>query len=693
MLPQDLLNILIVGKSDDDANRFSSILRSADYQIYAKLASNEEELQKYLSMHNWDLLIAPINYATLPMQNIFQRISRSERDIPVILINHEYDPTKLIEGLRLGAQDVVIEDQHFLKVVERSLAGVYERRKCREWERKLSLAEKRAQHLMDISRFPIVVVQEGTYVYANEACAAVFGFDQPDEMLCLPIIDNIAASDREKINAYMVPLEAQHEIIPFEAVVKTLDTEGTEFNSFLEINQIQYEGEPALQFTINKDKLFDAHIEKSEEFSITEYSVIQPQLVYELISRAISKSVQTGQDSILLNFQMDRFDQLKDDLGIAKAEKIAHSLVAYVVDFFSHNVDCGRLTENSFIVTLVETNEEEALGIATDIAQKISQELFDIDNETFSLTVAIGGTLLNENAPSIERALARSQEVVDELRDERGVGNGAKFFMPNIHSNEVSKNEAVIITAKHLLSDELFSVRYQPIVALTGGGSGKEYYEVILGVKKSVANSEIPANFINDLFKSDIAAKVDRWVIKKALASLLKKLSVSPQTQLFINISTQSFSDEVFLSWLKEAFKKTNLPANAVIFQFREIDAMRYLNKAAAISDQMKKVDGQISITNFGLAINPLKTLERVAVDFVKIDPLMVEKLSRSGDGKAEFQKLMGGMMGTGVDVIVPFVEKASILPFLWRQGVQYIQGHYINKPSFDMDYDFTEGS
>jgi EAL domain-containing protein (putative c-di-GMP-specific phosphodiesterase class I)/GGDEF domain-containing protein/PAS domain-containing protein len=687
------MNILIIGNSHDDANRFSSILRSVDYQVDAKLVSNEEELQKYLSMRNWDLLLAPINYSTLPIQNIFQRIRRSERDIPVILINNEYDPAKLIEGLRLGAQDVVIEDQHFLKVVERSLAEVYERRKCREWERKLSLAEKRAQHLMDTSRFPIAVVQEGTYVYANEACAAVFGFDQPDEMLCLPIIDNIAASDREKINAYMVPLEAQHEIIPFEAVVKTLDTEGTEFNSFLEINQIQYEGEPALQFTINKDKLFDAHIEKNEEFSITEYSVIQPQLVYELISRAISNSVQTGQDSILLNFQMDRFDQLKDDLGIAKAEKIAHSLVAYVVDFFFHNVDCGRLTENSFIVTLVETNEEEALGIATDIAQKISQELFDIDNEILSLTVAIGGILLNENVPSIEGALARSQEVLDELRDERGVGNGAKFYMPNIHSNEVSKNEAVIITAKHQLSDELFSIRYQPIVALTGGGSGKEYYEVILGVKKSVANSEIPANFINDLFKSDIAVKVDRWVIKKALTSLSKKLSVSPQTQLFINISTQSFSDGAFLSWLREVFKKINLPANAVIFQFREIDAMRYLKKAAAISDQIKKVDGQISIANFGLAINPLKILERVAVDFVKIDPLMVEKLSRSGDGKAEFQKLMGGMMGTGVNVIVPFVEKASILPFLWQQSVQYIQGHYINKPSFDMDYDFTEGS
>ena len=52
MFSQDPLNILIVEKSHDEANRYSSILRSADYQVDAKLAGNEEELQKYLSMRN-----------------------------------------------------------------------------------------------------------------------------------------------------------------------------------------------------------------------------------------------------------------------------------------------------------------------------------------------------------------------------------------------------------------------------------------------------------------------------------------------------------------------------------------------------------------------------------------------------------------------------------------------------------------
>ena len=174
----ETLHILIVDKSNDDANRFISILRSADFKVEAKLASNEEELQKYISMRNWDLLIAAQNYVKIPIKNIFQRIRRAERDVPVILISAEYDPQSLIDGLRLGAADVVVEDQdqHLIKVVERSLNAINERRQSREWERKLSVAEKRSQHLMDISRFPIAIIQEGTYVYANDACASVFGF-------------------------------------------------------------------------------------------------------------------------------------------------------------------------------------------------------------------------------------------------------------------------------------------------------------------------------------------------------------------------------------------------------------------------------------------------------------------------------------------------------------------------------------
>ena len=562
MLADDPLKILIVEQSNDEANRIISILRSADYQVEAQLAADQQQLQQYLSKRNWDLLIAPTGTDTLPAQQIFQCKRRAERDFPVILISDTYDPGILIEGLRLGAEDVVVkdQDQHLLRVVARSLVSVNQRRQAREWERKLALAEKRSEYLMNTSRFPIAVVQEGTYVYANQACASIFGFEEPDEMLCLPVVDNIAACDRDKLKAYMVPLQSAQEIMPFEAVVKILNAKGQEDSAFLEIKQIQYNGEPSLQFTINSDKLFAANTGQAEEVAATAFSTIQPQLLYEMVSRAISKSVQTGQDSVLLNIQIDRFDSLKENLGIARAEKIAHSLVTFVGSLFNQNFDCGRLSENCFVAVLAETSDQQGLKIAEDIVAKTCQEVFDVDEESFSLTTSIGGTLLNENVASVERALERSQQVIDQLRQDRQPGNGARFFVPDIHSDEVSQNEAVVITAKKLLGDQLFWVRYQPIVALISGGSGKEYYEAVLGVSKEVPSNDIPEDFINNLFKSEIAAEVDRWVISEVLNTLVTKLASNPDTQLFINISRQSFSDQSFLPWLTQALEKTKLP-------------------------------------------------------------------------------------------------------------------------------------
>jgi len=39
----------------------------------------------------------------------------------------------------------------------------------------------------------------------------------------------------------------------------------------------------------------------------------------------------------------------------------------------------------------------------------------------------------------------------------------------------------------------------------------------------------------------------------------------------------------------------------------------------------------------------------------------------------------------------VPLVESAALLSTLWQAGVNYIQGYYLQAPSTEMNYDFSE--
>ena len=40
--------------------------------------------------------------------------------------------------------------------------------------------------------------------------------------------------------------------------------------------------------------------------------------------------------------------------------------------------------------------------------------------------------------------------------------------------------------------------------------------------------------------------------------------------------------------------------------------------------------------------------------------------------------------------VIAEFVEDANCLTILWQSGIQFIQGHFLQKPGSAMDFDFS---
>ena len=60
---------------------------------------------------------------------------------------------------------------------------------------------------------------------------------------------------------------------------------------------------------------------------------------------------------------------------------------------------------------------------------------------------------------------------------------------------------------------------------------------------------------------------------------------------------------------------------------------------------------------------------------------------SEARDG---LNQLIRQLQAKGKFTIVPMVESAVVLSTIWQAGANYIQGHYLQEPSREMDYDFT---
>ena len=166
---------------------------------------------------------------------------------------------------------------------------------------------------------------------------------------------------------------------------------------------------------------------------------------------------------------------------------------------------------------------------------------------------------------------------------------------------------------------------------------------------------------------------------------------MSPRTCLFIKLSAATIQDEKFSPWLKLALKTSNTPPATITLEFSESDAGRYIEQSTTLISHLKAIGCKVALTHFGLSSNPLLVLDKLSVDFVKLDKQLIQKIRAGGEEEEETQQLIILLKEMEQHCIAPFIENPSLIPTLWQNGVEYIQGHYIQAPSPEMDYSFNE--
>ena len=693
MAADNALKLLLAHDSFEEANRIVSLLRNANYRSESKHVNKEDVLAKLLQDKSWDLIIAQFNGTDIPIKSIFSRVRKLNLDTPVVLISDEYNPSEIVEGLRLGAADVIPmdEDQHLLLSISRTLYDLKQRRRLRLSHRRYADAEARCDRLLGSSEDAIAIVQEGTYLFANESYSQLFGYFNDESMLCLPVIDNISPEDRPQLKKFLKPIEAD-DVINTE----TLRFTGMTNNEIplpieVRVAKVDYQNEPALEFLITKaflenqsDSLGAAISEKTSSAMD-----IQRDKVIELINGTIRQAAQKHNTSVLLYITIDRYQKIQNEIGLQKTEALVWQLIEKIESESKAGYILKRFKEDSFVMILPSTGADAGLMFGTHICENIDQHVFEFDDQTLLLTLGIGATVISETVTTAENCIEHALSVVTELHSEKNsadYANAAKLYESGIGPEFTEEDVEGI--ARTMLEEKQFELLYQPIIPLHG--DPQECYEVLVQVAPEAQGAHLPENFIAKVFKTPTAIDIDHWVILESIKTLADKLKVDPSTRLFINISGHSIADEGFTPWLKVALKASGLLPRHVVFQLREIDVARQFHRSVQLIEELCRINGDVALSHFGLAIEPMKLLKKLSVNFVKFDSVIIERANESEDGVVEVEGLINALKGEDEQIIVPFVERADMIPTLWHCGVHYIQGHFLQPPLPVMNYDFS---
>jgi multidomain signaling protein FimX len=670
--PKAPIRVLVAEESEETVTRIDSILRDAGYATRMLRSADADSTMQSFIDNECDIAFLSVDQPEV--DTLLPRLRKASRTIPIILCSTEHSRWTTGEAMTLGASDLVAlrDEEHLGHVAQREIEHVCQRARASVLSRSLKEVEQRCLLLLQGSRAPIAYIHEGLHVYANPAYLHFFGCADVDDMLGVSMMDFLSPTSAADFKEQMKVLRNSTEEVRFPFTATTTDDKPVE--GILVLANSSYEGEACLQAT-----LLPLH-------SVPIATAPPPTDFLDLgsflkLCEDRHSTSSEGQSFMFLAC-VEGLEKIRSELGLLRADKIADQ-VFELVQTASEDAPVLRLSQNEFTIAQVGTDRATAFNWANSLQRELAKQNFELAGKNIPVTISLCGVRI---AADVEHALdAVYQQLHDLIAANRTSTITLESETPVVSPVVLDEAGKMVARITEAIETQSFRLLYQPIISLRGDND--EHYEVFLRMIDSEGHEHVPDQFLRTAIEHGVAAKMDRWVILQSIKALCIHRAKGHNTRLTINVTSNSVADAEFIKWLTVAIKAARLPSDAVIFQITEKDAVTFRKETADFVLGLKRMHCQAAIGRFGLVTTPFELLDVVAVDIVKIDGSLIRTLGQRGD---LITPMLKKLQSLGKFTIVPMVESAAQLTALWQAGANYIQGHYLQEPRTEMDYDFS---
>ncbi|MDE2387792.1 MAG: EAL domain-containing protein, partial [Betaproteobacteria bacterium] len=223
-----------------------------------------------------------------------------------------------------------------------------------------------------------------------------------------------------------------------------------------------------------------------------------------------------------------------------------------------------------------------------------------------------------------------------------------------------------------------FNLYCQKIIPIKSSDSSS-HYEILIRMHEEENNLMPPGSFLPLVDQFKMMPKLDRWIINH----IIHWLSSHPKTNsiFYLNVAKDSLSDQGLPSFIHDLLKRTGALAANLCFEIELSDAEANIADTTAFTKKIRELGCLVSLCSFTEAPESLSLLDKMKVDYLKIDGSIVCNILRDEDDLARINSIQEFATKAGTQTIAEMVETDDITEKLREIGVDYAQGFGIAKP------------
>lgn len=689
-MAQKQLNLMVIDEEQLYAEKLVGLLSHYFDDVNLGFWDEKAELVKALRS-NWDVLVFSRAY-DMNITDVVGILHEQGASVPIIHLLQEGETPIVNEA---GLPEMIDGDmiktlsvgQDFEMVLAICLLANYSQanRQMIHLRGILKESEQRANILIANSKSAVAYIDQGVHIFANAPYLEMFGYDNMDDIIGVPVVDLISGGDNVKGFKQFLRKFDKGDRSQVEFEFESKRTDGTTFASKLQLASATFEGEPVAQMIIQHN---DAN---AQELARQLAAAARQDTLTGLTNRTgfsedlarVFDEAQHGIPCALLYISMDNIGQINSSTGITGVD----TSIKYIANLLNDVFDMGyvsRFSDSTFAVLLSDTKKDKVMELAESVRAKTETLLIEIGTRTVTTTLSVGVVMMDVNSPDADTIVTRAVDLVSAIHtDTDGQGNQVRLFDISEHAS--ADEGALAEYVQSALAQNRFVLKYQPVYDINTDTS--DLFEVFVTLPMA-DGTEMTFDKITPIAKKhNLLDKIDRWVLINACKQLAITRKTHPNAHLLIGLTNASLADTNLAKIVLQLVKAVgDTGVHPITLQFLEQDLVDYLAVAKRQFMALADIKCPTAIQNFGTTAKSEETVGHLSPTMARLARNYTKDLDRPANMETT-QRLVATASDQGTSVLMPYIEDAQTMSMAWSIGARFLQGNYLQPAETDLVY------
>ena len=394
-------------------------------------------------------------------------------------------------------------------------------------------------------------------------------------------------------------------------------------------------------------------------------------LAFDRLKHLLASARRQHAEIAVLCLDLDRFKDVNDTLGHPSGDELIQGVAARLCRVCRETDTVARLGGDEFLIIQPNTSASGASHLSERILEAFTHP-FELEYGAVNIGCSLGVTLITD--PHIDPPEALRQADLALYSSKENGRTRVTFFEPDMDAS-LRLRRSLETDLRKALADGTLSMAYQPQFDETGALLG---VEALLRWTHPERGVIAPTIFVPLAEESGLILELGAFVLRRVFEETARWQDM----RVAINVSALQLRSQSFMALLTR-----------LVAEFR-IDAARYeieITETALLGDDtitrdnvtvLKQEGFTIALDDFGTGYSSLSSLQRFAVDKIKIDRSFIRNLeSNDTEAHALVDAIINLARALNLEVIAEGVETQCQLERLMQCGCTHFQGFLLGMP------------